>query len=330
MSESKWIRNEGKEIIFYLMWSILLAFVAPIIAGLSLRGFSESFVSGSGITFGSYLGNFIVYIPFLIIALFVIIFPIARLLSLKENQDPATTPNPSWFRIFTESFIYNPEENGLMYYLSDSIGLKGKRNFMHWSLNPLRVLVISILFFGIYGMFLMNNPQIAVSGVPQLTLQQFTPTSEVIFGSFVPAVAENGTLMFLFFLFMGIVAYFTSKHRFPKGVYFGFGILVCILMGLTWMSLHSIVYGNSDTSLIATFIFGFFGSFITLLTGIFIPWAVWHISNNAFRTLANLATVKNDVVLIVGVILFVITIIWIGIEIYNHKRKKSNLSIPEN
>lgn len=322
MSEKKFIRTEGMEIIFYLFWGIFTALGLPIIAGFILKGFSESFVSGTALLFGAYLTNFLIYIPFLIISLFIVIFPIAKILTLKENQNPATAPNANWFRIFTASYIYEPEQMGLLWRLSEDVGLKGKRNFMRWSLNPLRILVVSILIFGIYGMFIVTNPQLAVSGVPQMTLQQFTPTSEVIFSAFVPAFAENGFLMFLFMILMGINAYLIAKTK-SKNIYlfFAFGFLICILMGFTWGGLHTLVYGNNDASLFATIIFGFVGSLITLLTGIFIFWNVWHISNNMFITLSKIITLKSDILIVTGLILFIILIAWIGIEIAVRKSK---------
>ena len=92
------------------------------------------------------------------------------------------------------------------------MGFKGKaKNFMRWSLNPLRVLVVSILIFGIYGLVLVNNPQIAVSSAPQLQLQQVTLASEVAFGSLLPAMVENGFLLFILMFFSGIIAYFVAK-----------------------------------------------------------------------------------------------------------------------
>jgi len=321
MSEQKFVRREGMEIIFYLFWGIFTALVLPLLSGLIKKGFSESFVQGVSLTFGSYLTNFIIYIPFLIISLFIVIFPIAKILTLKDNQNPATTPNTNWFRIFSVSYIYEPEQLGLLWKISESMGFSGKRNFMRWSLNPLRVLVASVILFGIYGMLLIANPQVAVSGVPQLALQQFTPTSEVVFSAFVPAFAENGLLMFLFMLLMGIVAYLNSKFKWGIYVFFSLGFLVCIFMGLIWGGFHTLVYENNETSLIGTIIFGFAGSLITMLLGIFIPWAVWHISNNAFVTLSKLATIKSDVIIVTGIILFVILVAWIGIEIAVRKSK---------
>jgi len=206
MPTDKYIRSEYKEIILYLFIGTFFALVLPILSGLIKKGFSESFVSGQALTFGSYLGNFTVYIPLLLVAMMCIIFPIAKVMSLKRGQHPSEAQPVGWFRIFTVSYIYAPEENGLLWYLSEQAGFKGKRNFMRWSLNPLRVLIVSIILFGAYGLILVNQPQIAISGVPQLQLQQFSISSEVAFNSFIPAFAENGLLMFVLMLLMGILA----------------------------------------------------------------------------------------------------------------------------
>jgi hypothetical protein len=333
MKDGEYVRSEIKEIIFYLFTGVFLAIVIPLGIGLALRGFEESFVSGQALTFGSYLTSFLTYMPFLIVSLFCIIFPIASLVSIKRNETAVTQKNPSWFRIFTVSEIYSPEKYGLLYYLSEQLGFKGKNNFMRWSLNPLRVIIVSILIFGVYGIFLVANPQLSVSGVPQLQLQQVTLASEVAFQSFVPAFSENGLLFFVFMFLMGIDAYICAK--FFKGsipIFFAIGFLICVLMGFFWGFLHIIVYGNSDASFFATVIFGFLGSLITLLTGIFIFWFIWHIMNNAMITLSEATAVKEDLILIFGIILFIIFVLWVGVELLlrSRRKKQSMLSIPGN
>ena len=330
MSEQSYIRNEAKEIVLYLFLIVITALILPILAGLILKGFEESFVEGQALTFGSYLANFMIYTPMLIVALLVVLFPLARILSLKRSEHPATAPNPSWFRIFTVSYIYNPEENGLLWYLSEELGFKEKRNFMRWSLNPLRVIIIAILIFGLYGIFLVSIPQLSISSVPQLQLQQVTVASEVTFSSFVPSGAENGVLLFIFMLLMGLNAWVVSSFKLGKTAFFSIGFFVCILMGLTWLSLHGLIYGNDESKLIGTFIFGFVGSLITWLTGILIFWWIWHISNNAFIKIQELILIKEDILFVSIIIWFVILIGWISIELAIRKKKAREFSIQGN
>jgi hypothetical protein len=324
-SEESWMRSEYREIIFYIFFTIFLSVTIPWLVGLALRGFENSFIVGQPLEFGSYLVSSVLYIPFLLATIFCIIFPIGKLVSMKQNEHPAEKPNPTWFRLFTVSYIYSPESNGLFWYLSEKMGLK--KNFMKWSLNPLRVLIVSILLFGIFGIFLVANPQIAVAGIPE---QQITTISEVSFGALIPAITENGSLLFIFMFLMGISAYVSSKSKWGKTGFFIFGFFICILMGIIWMGFHLIVYGNSDANLFSTFLFGFLGSLITLLTGTWIPWTIWHIMNNAFLILRKMISLKEDIYAITIISLILLLVIWIGIEILNRKirKKKEEVSIP--
>lgn len=308
--------------VFFAGMTIALA----LFAGLSLQGFSESFVSGQALIFGEYLTNFVIYDIFFVIALICIIYPITRAIVFSKNPDADIYESGStgWL-ILCASQIYEIESS-LLYQASESLGYSGKQNIMRWAKNPLRVLVISIILFSVYGIFLISYPQIAVNGVPQLVAQQFTPESEVIFSSFVPSFAENGLLLFVFMFFLGLNLYATSRLKWGKIGYFTIGFFICILMGFLWGSFHSLVYGNSDASLWATRLFGFMGSLITLLTGTFIFWWIWHLSNNAFITLAKLSSANSDTQVVVGIIIFILAMVWLGVELLSRKVKKSRAS----
>jgi hypothetical protein len=327
-SEEEFIRSEYKEIIFYIFFTIFLSVSFPWMVGLGGRAFSESFIAGQPLQFGSYLVSSVLYLPFLLATIFCIIYPIGKLVSMKQGEHPATKPNPSWFRIFTVSYLYAPESNGLLWYLSEQAGKTGKNNFMRCSLNPLRVLVVSIIVYGIFGILLVANPQIAISGIPA---QQITEISEISFGAFIPAVTENGSLTFILCFLMGIVAYICAKYKFGKNGFYAMSIGVSILMGILWMSYHLIIYSSNDANLIATFLFGFLGSLITILTGVWLFWTIWHVMNNSFLVLERMITLKEDIYIVTIIFLIVITLIWIGIEMLNKKIRKKmqpDLSIP--
>lgn len=330
MSEKTFVREEIKEIIIYV-FLLGLTLILPLLAGLIGRGFEESFVQGQALEFGTYLSAFLTYLPFLIVSLLVVIFPIAKLNAMSRNEHPAVKSNAKWTRIFTVSYLFAPESNGLLYNLSEYIGLKGKKNFMRWSLNPLRMIVASIIIFGIYGLILVSVPQASVSAVPKLVAQQVTITSEIIFNSVVPAFAENQTMLFIFMFLMGVGALVTSKLRGidakqKKLIFFSIGIVNSIIVGLIFGGLHSIVYGNLEVSFIATIVFGFFGTFITLLFGSFIPWWIWHISNNLFVTLLAVSGSTDDVFIKTAITLVVLLGIWIGVEILSKKVRNRTVS----
>lgn len=330
MSENaSWLKTELKEIIIYLFIGLTLCIFLPYFAGFILRGFEEN-LKGQAFNIGTYLGQFIVYIPLIILSLFLIIFPISRLIAGDRKDHPATRSKPTWFTIFTVSLIHSPEENGALYRIFNSYGYKGKKNPMRWSLSFWRNFIIAFLIFGLLGILQIIFPLLNVAGVPQ-TAQQITTASDVLFGAGLPSFSENGWLAFTFFLGLGIIAYFTSKFKAPLWVYFFLGFILCFIMGGLWAGYHSIVYGNSDAKIFATFIFGTVGSAITLLTGTFIYWLVWHFMNNFILKILPYVSIKEDLILILIVVWVLTFILYITFELYLRKRRLKNnyVVVPE-
>jgi len=325
MGLNEYIENEFKEIIFYVFLLVFVTIILPIAVGFGGRAFEESFTS-EGINISQYLGAYLVYYIFILASLTLIIFPLGKLLTIKKGEHPSTQKPVSWFRIFTCSFIFAPEENGFLYWVSEKLGFKGEKNLMRWSKSIIRVIVISIIIFGTLGILQTIYPQLAVSGIPQTQLpMQVTFISEVLFSVEPASFSENATLLFIFSIFMGINAYVCAKLGWGKGVWFAIGfIIICPLMGIFWMAFHNVVYSNSSASLFATFIFGWLGSTLTLLLGIFILWWIWHESNNAFSKISELVTLKEDVILISIVVLALLTISWISIEVLLWRYRKKN------
>ena len=108
-----YLKREIFEIIFYLFVGGLILLLT-IFGGFSLQGFSESFSKGV-LDLSSYLGSWLIYTPLMILSLLVIIYPIAHLLLIRRGEHPATQEKPNWFRIFTVSYIFNPEDGALWY-----------------------------------------------------------------------------------------------------------------------------------------------------------------------------------------------------------------------
>jgi len=197
--------------------------------------------------------------------------------------------------------------------------------------------MIAILAFGLLGIVQVNNPEFNVVGVPSgAVVQQITPASDIIFGASIPSYSENGILLFVLFFLLGIDAYLCSKFiKDPKMaliVFFMIALLVVsVLMGILWASIHSIVYGNSEAKTFATFIFGTIGSIITILSGTFIGWLVWHFFNNFFIKLTEFVTLKEDIILISLVIWAIVFLIYVSIEFlaYRHRKKKRSGSSDE-
>ena len=183
----RYVKRQLFEVILYLFLGMFVLF-ASVFGGFSLLGFEESFETGL-IGVQSYLGTLLIYLPLMIIAFLLIIFPIMNFFFIRKGEHPATQENPGWLRIFTVSYIFNPEDSALW-----QLGKLFKENIMKWSTNILRVVIIAILFFGFIGILSLSYPQLNVVGVPQAQLQQVTIASDVIFNSAIPSFAENGTL----------------------------------------------------------------------------------------------------------------------------------------
>jgi len=329
MALNDYIRREVQEIILYIFILVFFGLIMPLTIGFSFHGFSESLESGL-INISDYLGTFLIYLFFLVVSLFVIIFPIASLMSIKKGEHPATQPNPSWFRIFTVSYIFNPED-GTLAQISKALGFERERNFMRWSKNILRVFVIGILIFGAYGILQTTNPNFNVVGVPsgQPLAQQITVGGDIIFGSAIPSLAENGVLLFVFFLLLGVDAYLCSRFIKDKKlallVFFMVGFLVVSpVLATGWMSYHSWIYSNSSASLQATWIFGYLGSALTLLFGSFVFFLLFHFFNNLFIKLVEVITLKEDIIFITAISLGILFLLWITVEylFYRHRKKK--------
>jgi hypothetical protein len=327
MSEERWIRTETKEIIVYLFIGLLLFIILPIGAGLIGKGFEEGFSTNFNVS--NYLGYYLVYVFFGIGALFLIIFPISRLIGGDRKDHPATRKKPNWFTIFTVSLIHSPEENGALFRMFEYIGLKGKKNPMRWSISLFRCFILAVLLFGLLGILQISMPQLNVAGVPHV-VQQISASSDVIFGAGVPSFTENGLLCLIFFILLGLDAFICSKLKLGLGAFFLIAFLfICPLMGLIWAGMHSIIYANSEAKWFATFIFGWIGSTITLLTASFIWWLIWHFMNNAFIKLGEIVTRHEDIILISLVIWVILLILYIIGEIILHKyRKRHPPEIP--
>lgn len=319
MAEANYKKATWIEILtFGIMTFFIFGFALFI--GLAWGGFSESFKSGASLNFGSYLTNLIIYLIFGFVTLGNIVFPITKLITLKDNQHPATASNPKWYRIFTVSYLHSPEENGILPNIFPKT--------FKWLKNPLKTIWYSILFFSAFGVLILFNSQIALVGTPQLGFQQVTPLSEIGFKALIPSWTENGVLIFFFQLFSGIGAYFISKKIKNKNLWFGWNFIMAIMMGFLWMGFHSIVYANSETSLISTFIFGFTGILATLLTGSCLPFFVYHFVNNTFLVLKSLVLVSEDLKFISIVIWVIITALTIFIARQRRKNKKAVDGIP--
>jgi hypothetical protein len=321
VSEEEYTRHEWAEIALYILMILFGLAILPIFVGFSLRGFEDFFVPGKAFEFGSIITNWIVYVFFGIIAIFAIIFPISRLIFLKKGEHPATQTNPKWWTIFTVSLIHNPEE-GALYTLGRWLGMSQRKNFMKWSISLIRFLTVGILIFGLIGILQIHFPRLQTIGIPNIA-QQITPATQILFSVEPPSSAETGAMLFMFMLFMGITAYICSRFNLGIGGFFAIGFLIVSpLIGLSWMSIHNVIYEASSAKLFATFVFGWIGSSLTLLFGSWLFWYAWHQQNNLFAKMRELFPENADVLFFSWFIWGLLLITYLTIEYYAWKRRK--------
>lgn len=320
----EWIQHEVKEITFYVIFGIIMSILLPIFLGFVLKGFEESFVSGRPLQFGDFLVTYMIYYIMIIAGLIGMpVLKFREMMLTKRGENVAQQSEPS---IFSVAYLHDPEVDGLIYNLFSSIGFKGERNPMRWSLSMLRCFVIATIIFGGIGMT-QTFTDTQFTGIPQLPFQ-VTETMQVLFTAEPPAFAETTLMIFVFSLLMGLNAYLISKFKLPTMLYWIIGIMIiCPFIGVGWMGFHNIVYGNSEVGLFATFLFGWIGSTITLLLGTFIFWYAWHFWNNVFAKLKDIMPQNEDVIFISAICLVSLILGWIAVEIWLARRRKRNREI---
>lgn len=331
----KYFRNEIKEILVYLFLGILTPIIIPLFIGFAFLAFEESFVRGSALEFGSLLVTLLIYLIFTIATYGLIIYPITALLNLKRDEHPAVSSNPNFFTLFSVSYIFSPER-GLLYKLFEGFGMSKQKNPARFLFSFFRVIALSVILFWAVGILQILNPSLQFIGIPKLQAQQVTVASDVAFTSLLPAWSETMTILFLLFFLLGITAYLTSKiykktkdKNLSLWLFFLLAIfVVSILIGFLWGGLHRIVYGSSDVAFYTTVVFGALGSIMTIVTGTFIPFWIWHLFNNIYARLSQLVVINEDLLVISIVLWAIFTLGYAFTEFYLFKRKKRGGNIP--
>lgn len=317
---NSWLDNEIKEITFYVIFGIIMTVILPIYLGFVLRGFEESFIAGRPLQFGDILVTYMIYYVMIFAGLIGLpILKIREMFVTKKGEHVARQSNPS---IFSVAYLHDPEIDGGLYNMFRALGQKGKKNWMYWSRSVLRVFIIATLIFSLIGLLQTINPTAQFVGIPQLPFQ-VTETMEVLFTAEPPAFAETTMMLFILSLLMGVNAWFVSKFKLPVGVFWVIAFLViCPIIGMGWLGFHNIVYPDSDTARMATFVFGWMGSTLTIAFGTWIFWYEWHFWNNVFAKLSELVPANEDIIFITVVAWVILLIIWITGELILKRVKR--------
>lgn len=322
----KYIKREILEVILYLLLGSLMIIFVFTGVGLGAKAFEDSF--NQSFSIDTYLGNFLSYIPFILVGLLLPLFALGKLFLLNKEEHISELKNPRYYHFLTVgSYIFDPED-GFLWFLSEQLGFKGDKNLMRWSKSILRMVVIGIILFGLVGLLLISFPKqmtfLRASDVPQITLQQITPASEVIFGTEPAAWSETMTLVFIFCSLMGLNGYLCAKFKLGKWGFFLIGLfIVSLLVGGIWAFWHFIHYQNQEATLFSTFIFGTVGSMLTLLFGVLLFFYLWHFINNFFSMMIELgiSTIREDILFIGWTLWGILLASYLFLEFYLYYKK---------
>lgn len=317
-NDPEYFKHELKEITFFMLLGIIAAIILPLMFGFGFKTFAESFQEGRALQFGDFLFSYMIYYIMIFGALIGLpILKIREMYLTDTRVHPAKQQDP---KLFALAYLHDPEQDGALYRLSEWMGFKGDRNFMRWSRSIFRMIIIFGILFAIVGVF-QAATEFKFVDIPQ-SIVEVSKTAQVYLTMEPPSFAETMLMLFIFSILMSFNSWFCSKFKLGEFPYYLIGFFVCVLVGLFWMGFHAIVYGNDEAALAVTFIFGFIGSLLTLLFGTFIPWYMWHLDNNMFAKITEIA-IRNEDVIFVSVALIVLALfLYVGGEVAVYKIRK--------
>ena len=144
---------------------------------------------------------------------------------------------------------------------------------------------LSLIFFGILGLFSFMIKQQSFTGVGLLK-QQFTIVDSIIFSSALVPIAENlDAIALLALAFFGLQL-IAKKIKMSRDDFRGFAFVLSILIGIYGIANH-LLRDYQDVQLTIVGIFWTVGSFITIAIGNFVVFLNMHFVNNVLFDLAR-------------------------------------------
>jgi len=161
--------------------------------------------------------------------------------------------------------------------------------------KPVLLLLTSFALFLPAMLWLAKFSNTFLSAIP-FRSQQITVFANVYADSVFPALAEN---LFIFIPLSLIYTWNYKTFKKSNSVFFWtINLLVIPLLFATlWRFFHMAVYGSSEVALLSTFIFGFLGILMTMVTMSFIPFAVFHFCTNLVLSLKYNQLLSSDKIL---------------------------------
>lgn len=185
----------------------------------------------------------------------------------------------------------------------------------------LQIFILSVLFFGVVGLFGFITKQNTFTGIATLE-QQFTPIDNIVFSTALVAASENlGAAFLIAFLLMGL-RFVSRKFKLGEANFKIISItLIPLLVGLYGLANHNLRYQGSDIALLTVFIFWATLGLITMLSGSFIPGWVMHMANNLFFDLQRYFS-RDTVLITVAISLVLIAIVYFSVYGFKFGRRK--------
>lgn len=177
--------------------------------------------------------------------------------------------------------------------------------------SNLQIALLSIIIFSILGL-IPAFTQTTFTGISSIE-QQFTPTSQLLFSTFLIGGAENlGAALVIAASLVGL-RILGRKYNWGKIEFISYSfLLVPILTGIYWVINHLLRYSGQDTNLMITFLFGVIQAFLVIMTGSFVIGWILHMSNNFFYDISRIFSNETTgiyaitLVIIFGVLYYLI------------------------
>lgn len=279
---NKYFKNEILEILFLVVYAVIVLGIASLIFGFGLGGFEQEAVLQKN--------NF--YLPYGTIFLIGLI--VVQIISLFVFSGKDKTKDGA--------LIHDPEQGMFTKSLINK--------------NPFLLYFFSIIIFALIGWY-ASQYQTFFSDIPKFE-QQFTVGADLFFSVYPASPSETFGALFLVSLVGLIIGLFVKSGKLSRNfflvLFIPLGTLVSMFYGIIN---HLARYGSSDVAIQNVMVFWGLGGFITTITGSVIPFLVMHDVNNFYVRFSKLF--GSDIVTFVtftaiGILIFSFLIVYFKVK----------------
>lgn len=241
-----------------------------------------SLTAGGGFSDDLFLKRFMVYALFAIFGLGAIIFGLYY--SLQKKKHILLIP------------LHEPEE---------ALGVGKLKVFK----NPILLTLMAVLIFLPIFFVAAKFSNTFFSGIP-FRSQQVTSLGTLWGDAGFPAISENLLMYIPIILLLSLNAWIFMRMIKVKILYWFNNIVsIPLIMAAIWKWFHNLVYGSNDFASYYTFMFGYIGVLLTLITMSFILWFVIHFLSNFMLSAKYLGILPNDTFLLWMVAVWIFTLL---------------------